>query len=123
MNNLKNYKSELILKSNTSQSFQYYNKKYLLKCNDLNNKTTHIQFKLCYEHCNYVLYVNSQIVKNVEGGFCYTFGTERPLKLTMYKTTYRFSKKQFEELENFMFLNLHNLINQFELINKNIIVE
>ena len=120
---LKNYKKDL--KEFTDfKTNGYFKKSYILKCYDENKKTTHILISIYYTHCIYELYLEGLHIEETEnGGKIWHFTECKPIKLTMSETTYKLSHKQIEKAENFLFLNLHSLLNTFTQLNNNLYLE
>lgn len=121
MDYLKNYKSEL-KQFDEYQFNSYYKKSYILKCYDESKIQTRIIFSIYYTHCNYEIFVEGLHIEETETSKIWHFTRNTPIKITMYETTYKLSKKRIEDTKKFLFLNLNNFISMYEQINKNITV-
>lgn len=123
MKYLKSYKKELkeINKYNFSN---YYHIGYILPCNDTSKITTHIYFEIYYTSCNYEIYVNGLNIENLqEGGTVEHFTNCKPIKYLMPYTSYRYSKKQFNQAIDFILTNCNYLLEHFCEINTNIYLD
>lgn len=122
MNILKDYKNKLKV-INEYKTSGYYKKSYILECHDEKNEQTHIYFSIYYSHCNYELYIEGKRIEKIENGTVETFTDNEGIKLVMPYTSYRYSKKQFENTENFLKVNLYYLLTAYCNINKNIYID
>ena len=122
MKNLYNYWNDLELRDEYKDN-GYYKKSYVLKCHDLKGKQNYIDISIYYSHCAYKIYFSGLHCETLEGGKVWSFPEDNNLELTMYDTTYKFSKKQIEKTENFMLLNLNSLLQTYCNMNKNISID
>lgn len=101
----------------------YYKKSYILKCYDENNQQNYIDFSIYYSHCVYTIYVQGLKIEKLENGSVESFTNTKNLVFGMVETTYRLSKKQIKHAEEFLKLNIYNILTIYCNMNKNIYID
>lgn len=122
MRMLHNYFNDLELRKEY-QDKGYYKKSYILKCHDENNEQNYIDFSIYYSHCVYTIYVQGLKIEKIENGSVTSFTSSKDLVFGMVETTYRLSKKQIAHAEEFLKLNIYNILETYCDINKNIYID
>lgn len=122
MKYFKSYKNEL-KEFNLYKFTGHQYKSFILKCGDDYKEQTHILFEIVYSYGNYEIYVNGLHIENLDNGIEYNYTSGKNIKYIMPYTTYRFSKKQFEQAIDFVKVNCNYLIDNYCCMNKNIYVD